>query len=478
MCAIILMAGPDAESRVSVCLDLLHHRGPDARDVWAGDDVSLGFARLTINGTDSEGHQPYQNNNLVGAVNGEIYNHQELASNHGLPNSGCDTDVVLPLFESYGERIIDLLDGFYSAVLLRPQEREVYCLRDHIGKKPLFYGRSNGALFISSELKAMSEIDWFQIVPLGASKLNLDTGTLTQIADHHIDDPDAGIQKLLEQAVRKRLPQNSQRFGIFLSGGLDSSLVAAFASRCRDDVIYFTLSDEEGPDRRALKTVVGKLGLKNIRVVPLPSRDQIPKLINSVVHSTESYNPSIVSNGLATYLLAEAAHEAGIKVVLTGEGADELFGGYHTFRKEDPWNEVRQQLIEDMHYTELRRLDMSCMAHSIEARCPFLDRGVRAFSDKLEYHEMYDGPANKVTLRRSFSGVLPAEILKRRKTSLDVGSGIRGEVVRYLRRNGRTEREELRQMWRQWFHYDDTQPYFHSYPVFDSVINRRGAAHK
>jgi asparagine synthase (glutamine-hydrolysing) len=114
------------------------------------------------------------------------------------------------------------------------------------------------------------------------------------------------------------------------------------------------------------------------------------------------------------------------------------------------------------------------MAHSVEPRCPFLDREIRSLSDALPYHEHFDGVANKVTLRRSFTGVLPSEILHRRKTSCDVGSGLRGLVVRYLRRNGRSEREELRMIWKQIFTYEPSQPYFHAYPVLDAAIDKRG----
>ena len=306
----------------------------------------------------------------------------------------------------------------------------------------------------------------------------LETGEIVQIAGHRSVRPKQDLTRLFESAVRKRMPNPDQPVGVFLSGGLDSSLVAAFVSRLRDDASYFTLGHADGPDRQAVETVAVALGLREVRTVPLPSPACLPDRIRDVVQATESFNPSVVSNGLATYLLAKAAHAAGIKVVLTGEGADELFGGYHSFDEQDPWRETRERLIDDMQFTELRRLDMSCMAHSVEPRCPFLDRAVRGFSDGLSFREMYNGGENKVALRRGFEGVLPPEILHRRKTSFDVGSGIRGEVVRHLRRNGRSEREELLRVWRRCFAHADSEPYFHAYPVFDAAIDRRGETHR
>lgn len=478
MCGIILFAGRNSESRLSPSLDLLRHRGPDSVGFWHGSDFSLGFARLEINGSGKIGQQPYLDRGMVGAVNGEIYNYHQLAVGHDLPTSECDTDILLPLFDFCGPRVIDLLEGFYSAVLIRPEERHVTCLRDHMGKKPLFYGRSKGEVFVTSELKALDAIDWFQIIPTGVSSLNLDTGSLTKLADHRIPKPQGDIVKLLKQAVQKRMPKRKQPVGVFLSGGLDSSLIAALTSQLREDVVYFTLGNEGDLDRSVLGSLVNHLRLKNVHFVPLPSRESIPDLLKSVVYTTESYNPSIISNGLATYLLAREARKIGIKVVLTGEGADELFGGYHSFQENDPWNKIRNQLIEDMHYTELRRLDMSCMAHGIEARCPFLDRELRGLSENLSYRDLYDGGNNKMILRRAFSGTLPDVVLKRGKTSLDVGSGIRREVVRHLSRNGRSERDELRDLWQDCFSFDATSSYFHSYPVFDSAIDKRGALHK
>lgn len=478
MCGIVLLYGPNADQRLSGCLARLQHRGPDAKATWRQGQLALGFTRLEINGEGDCGHQPYQYGDLIGAFNGEIYNHFALGQAYGLPLSECDTHIILPLFERQGPQAIECLDGFYSGVVFRSGQSEVFCLRDYLGKKPLFVGQSKGETFITSELKALDKIDWFEALPRGASTVNLQTGRVCEIAAHSNQPSTLGLIELFERSVLKRMPKSDQPLGVFLSGGLDSSIVASFVSRLRNDVTYFVLGEMESTDRQAVEIVVKALGLKDVRTVPLPTLDTIPELLSSVVHTTESFNPSIVSNGLATYLLAKAARDAGIKVVITGEGADELFGGYHTFHEDDPWKETRQQLINDMQFTELRRLDLSCMAHGVEARCPFLDRAIHSFSNQLAYHQMYGPDENKVTLRHSFEGCLPPEVLLRKKTSFDVGSGIRKQVVQYLRRNCRSEREELKTLWLESFAHEPSNPYFHAYPVFDSVIDCRGETHR
>lgn len=478
MCGILLFSGPKSEARLREGLHRLKHRGPDDQCNWSHNDIALGFARLIINGDISVGRQPYEHEDMICVVNGEIYNHQEIRHTYGLPESASDTELVLPLFIHSGTHIIDELDGFYSALIIQQKKREAICLRDHMGKKPLFVGRSKTEIFITSEMKTIDECDWFELLPRGISKVNLDTGDVVTIAAHYPVEGEKKLVTALEEAVLKRMPEPDLPVGIFLSGGLDSSLIAAFASKLRSDITYFTLSGQENVDYHAVKIVADALKLIDLRVVPLPKLSELPELVKAVVYATESVNPSIVSNGLATFLLAQASHNAGIKVVLTGEGADELFGGYHIFSEQEPWSEVRSQLIDDMQCTELRRLDMSCMAHSVEPRCPFLDRHVRAISDELAYSELYDKDENKVLLRRSFDELLPIEILRRKKTSFDVGSGIRGLVVQYLRRNGRSERDELQLIWDEFFSHDRSEPYFHAYPTFDSAIDRRGETHK
>lgn len=478
MCGVVLLAGPRARERVEAVTSRLRHRGPDDQTHWVAEQVAIGFTRLAINGPGTLGRQPYEHHGLVGAFNGEIYNHREIASEHGIPEGPCDTLVVLPLLARLGPRVIDVLDGFYAGLALDPSTGELVVLRDHIGKKPLFVGRSSGAVFVVSELKAIEDVEWFAPLPLGASRVDLQSGRVQVLAEHRAHPARGDLPRALRAAVHKRLPSPERKVGVFLSGGLDSALVAAFVAEQRRDAVFFVLGDEDGPDRRAVSSVVAALRLEDVRAVPLPPSDALDGLVRAVVESTESFNPSIVSNGAATYLLARAARDAGIEVVLTGDGADELFGGYHAFGPSDPWNEMRERLVEDMQFTELRRLDLCTMAHGVEARCPFLDREVRAQAAALGYEDLYAGGANKVALRRDFAGVLPPDVLHRRKTSFDVGSGMRRSVVRHLRRHGRSERDELRQLWRERFAFDAANPHFSAYPAFDSAIDVRSETHR
>lgn len=358
--------------------------------------------------------------------------------------------------------------------MVRPAKQEVLCLRDHIGKKTLFVGRSGTEIFIVSELKALPEIDWFELIPLGASSIDLHSGAVTIIADHKPVDTNLSLSELLRAAVTKRLPAENQPVGVFLSGGLDSSIIAALvSSQRREDVYYYTLGTEGSSDRLAVESLKMTLNLDRLRIIPLPAILQLEELLNAVVYATESYNPSIISNGLGAYLLAQAAHNDGVKVVLSGEGADELFGGY--FLADEPWQEMRSRLIADMNFTELRRLDLACMAHSVEVRCPMLDKALCGYSDKLVFEDLYGQKQNKVALCNCFKDQLPQDILERQKTSFDIGCGLRGLVVNHLRRNGRSEREELLAIWQNQFGYDPGNPYFHRYPAFDEAIDQRKA---
>ncbi len=483
MCGILLLHGPRARERLAPCLAHLVHRGPDGTASWYEGETAIGFQRLAITDKGPLGQQPFFHHDLVGAFNGEIYNHLELARRHAISIDGdCDIRVLLPLFSLLGPSCIHQLDGFYSGVILDRTRHELLCLRDPMGKKPLLLGRSGSELFVTSELKALDAVATFQVLPKGLSRIDMETGKVVLLEAHQGLSVTAPLAQLVRAAVVKRLPNPTEPVGLFLSGGLDSSIVTALVSEHRRDAIHYTLTGPDSPDAPFIDRMVDVFELSTVRSVPLPSEDELPGLIEAVVRATESTNPSIISNGLCTYLLARAAHRDGVKVVLTGEGADELFCGYHRYSPADPWRPTRARLIEDMHATELRRLDSCSMAHAVEARCPFLDRAVRLHSDGLGYDDHFSMSAgqiqNKMALRRAFHDLLPPEVGDRRKVSFDVGSGVRGKVVSFLQRGGRSERAVLEDTWRRHFDMDAQHPWFHAYPVFDHAIDRRGATHR
>lgn len=490
MCGILLLHGLSAQKRLPQSLKRLIHRGPDGYKVYnhPGGLTALGFSRLAINDESSKGQQPYTHGELVGATNGEIYNHRALINRFDLPiKSECDTEVILPLFKKLGVKFIYQLDGFYSGVILDSKTDTAFCFRDTVGKKPLFYGYSNGDFFITSELKTFDTIERFEVVPMGVSKIELRSGYLSKVSRNPIQtslirSDENTLRTILMNAVEKRMPPRAQTLGLFLSGGLDSSIIAYLATQIRDDIVFYTLADSNSPDLAYVQLIAGALNIKTLKVISLPSVATLPSLLKAVIYATESYNPSVISNGLATYLLAEAAKRDNIKVVLTGEGADELFCGYHNFRNGEAWRETRLNLIADLHFTELRRLDSCTMAHGVEARCPFLDKSIKTFSDILTYDDFFDNSngemVNKKILRNAFGRVLPPRIISRLKTSFDVGSGVRAMIVTYLRKNGKSERSQAKKLWKEQFNFDESLDYFHSYPVFDKAIDRRGSRHR
>lgn len=476
MCGIVAIIG--SHNNIEKALGKIRHRGLDATNFLCSDNVAIGFNRLSINDTSEKGMQPFEFGNLIGVFNGEIFNADELRRTFDLKtNSKSDMEIVLPLFEKLGRSIIHKLDGFYSGIIYNKKTKQVFLLRDYIGKKPLFFGKANMDLFIVSELKAIDLIDDFLIVPKGFSELKDEKIDL--IEKHEI--PFVSKEKLKEtlvEAVKKRICENEKQLGVFLSGGIDSSIIASIVSQYTDNVTYYTLGNTD--DFNFVNLLSKRLGIATkIKKVELPKPYELPELIEKIVYHTESYNPSIVSNGLATYLLSSAAHKDNLNVVLSGEGADELFCGYPLSKDKNKWFEKRVELIENMHFTELRRLDLASMAHTIEIRCPFLDKKVYSISNDCKASDLIGDFQGKQILRKTFKDDLPIEIVERNKMSFDVGSGIRKMVVEYLTQNGKTEKEQLKEIWSKFYqNLLSNNFYFHSYPTFDKAIEKRGVTHK
>ncbi len=493
MCGILCTWGPEQAKWAKHALECLAHRGPDDCNLREVDDITLGFTRLAINDTAPRSMQPHEADGLFGIFNGEVYNHLALREAFDINEPArSDTAVILQLFSQVGSKLTDHLDGFFAGVIYDSRAQKLYTIRDALGKKPLFLVRGGASFMLTSELKAAQRVDEYQIVPLGFCEISLVTGGITTLAPPRAAKQPANPHDLVEvmrRAVDKRaVCSDLDKFAVFLSGGLDSSIIAALVESGprKAGAHYYYLDGSECEDAQYAQEVLAFLNVPRSRIWPvrIPDASQMEELISDVVKFTESYNPSIISNGVGTYILARAARDAGHKVALGGDGADEVFCGYFEppkFGPDTEWRTSRNRLLADLHRTELRRIDGAAMAHAIEVRCPFLDQDLRDLAEGLTFKDFYcdaHNPTPKSVLRRAFHTMLPETILQRRKKPLDRGTGLQRLVFNYCTKAGCTELDTLGTVWRA--HFAQTlgafadDPYFHSYPAFDEFIGKRG----
>ncbi len=462
MCGIVavldLTDEPD-EERIEVggrigtaMLNRLRHRGPDGHgSCWVGQ-AWLGHTRLSIVDLDG-GDQPLADSTGRSWVvaNGEIYNHAELRSQLPGPfRTDSDSEVVLHVLAERGTAAIADLRGMW-AFCAADEDGRVTLARDPLGIKPLYWSRRDGRVLAASELSAFPEearadVEEFppghfwtprtglvpyvdlRTAPLGASRPVGPAYPTRQAARD-------AIREALVVAVRERLMADVP-VGVFLSGGLDSSIVAAIMAReaAAGEVVHsFSAGTPGSSNLVAARVVAEHLGLEHHERV---YRDaEAVDVLARVVAVTESYEPSLIRSAVPNYLLAELAARH-VKVVLTGEGADELFAGYHHLRALDE-TALRDALVEGitgLHNLNLQRCDRVTMAHGLEARVPFLSPELLAVAQRVPtaWKLLGDHGQEKALLREAFEGWLPEEVLWRRKEQFGEGSGTAGVMARRI----------------------------------------------
>ena len=435
-------------------LEALAHRGPDGHGDTVVGPTWLGHTRLAIVDLDG-GQQPMTagSSGLWVVANGEIYNHDELRA--ALPGPFAtlsDSEIVLHVIATNGTDGIHDMRGMYAFCVAGPDGTMVLA-RDPLGVKPLYWARHDDRLLVASELgafpaQARALVEEFPpghhwtpdgglvaFVDLRSDPLGVDQPVGPEFTER--GQAHQAIRDTLVTGVRERMMADVP-VGVFLSGGLDSSIVAAIMAREAEPgtpVHSFAAGTPGSPDLAAARLVADRLGLVHHERVY--TDDEVLDVLPEVVRVTESYEPSLIRSAVPNYLLAElAAHH--VKVVLTGEGADELFAGYHHLRELDV-PALRDALVhglETLHHLNLQRCDRVTMAHGLEARVPFLSRELLAVAQRipLEWKLLGDDGQEKAhekaILREAFEGWLPAEILWRRKEQFGDGSGTADVMTR------------------------------------------------
>ena len=431
----------------------LRHRGPDWSGVYASDKAILVHERLAIVGVDS-GAQPLYNpekNNIL-AVNGEIYNHKELRRNLNIDfqfQTESDCEIILALYKEKGVNFLDDLNGIF-AFCLYDEEKDKYLIgRDHIGIIPLYYGHDkHGNTYVASEMKALIEVCTdIKEFPAGhylwsgdkepTKYYSRDWESYENVKDNEADKN--VIKKGLEDAVHRQLMCDVP-YGVLLSGGLDSSIISAItqkfsAKRIEDDdnskawfpqLHSFSVGLEGSPDLEYAQKVADSIG-----TIHHPIHFTIQEgvdAIKEVIYHLETYDVTTVRASTPMYLMSRKIKAMGIKMVLSGEGADELFGGYLYFHKAPNDQEFHEELcrkVSKLHMFDCLRANKSMAAWGIEARVPFLDKEFVdvAMRTNPKAKECKDGKIEKNILREAFEGYLPEEVLWRQKEQFSDGVG-------------------------------------------------------
>jgi asparagine synthase (glutamine-hydrolysing) len=445
MCGIAGCIGTRDEKTISRMLDALPHRGPNDRGIYVNGNCVFGHTRLSIVDV-ARGHQPILANSGKSGIicNGEVYNFRKLREKFLSKyrfKTESDSEVILHLYEEKGPACVKELDGMFALALFDGDD--FMMARDPIGIKPLYYGYVNGNLYFTSELGAMTlaGVDEVHEFPAGhyftPKEGFVPYYQVPEIEDHMLTDIDETCDLIREtfiDAVKKRLLADPEvPVGSFCSGGLDSSLVAAIAADEIPHLHTFVvgMEDDKGDlsdDIKAARVAAKHIGSTHHELIF--SEQEYYEALPIVIRKLESYDPSLVRCAIPCYFTCKLASDY-VTVVLTGEGADELFTGYH-YMKHFPFEKLNMEArrcIGNLHNINLQRADRMGMLFSLELRVPFLDEAMVDLSMKippeLKIREHRGAKIEKWILRKAFESTdyLPDEILWRYKVQYTQGAG-------------------------------------------------------
>ena len=452
VCAFETKAKKNIRSKVLEMSKKIRHRGPDWSGIFSNDSAILSHERLSIVDP-SSGKQPLysKDNRYVLAANGEIYNHQELRKE--FPNyefsTKSDCEVILALYIKYGPDFIDKMNGIFAFVIYDSTNDEYFVARDHMGIIPLYIGWDSDKIFyVSSELKALEGVcNKIELFPPGHYFLSSNDDYVKWYDRDwreydEVKNAKSEIKILrdsLEQAVRRQL-MSDVPYGVLLSGGLDSSITSAVAKKYSEMRIEsndkqpawwpqlhsFSVGLEGSPDLAAAKLVADHIGTIHHEII-FTIQEGLDA-IKDVVYNLETYDITTVRASTPMYLMARVIKSMGIKMVLSGEGADEIFGGYLYFHKAPSPREFHEETVrklDKLHMYDCLRANKSLAAWGIEGRVPFLDKEFMDVAMSLNPKDkMIKGERiEKWILRKAFEDYLPESIVWRQKEQFSDGVG-------------------------------------------------------
>ncbi|MBS3128531.1 asparagine synthase B [Candidatus Woesearchaeota archaeon] len=427
----------DYKRRAFKMASLLRHRGPDWSGMYSDETVVLAHERLSI--VDPvHGSQPLIDT-LTGnvlCVNGEIYNHKQLREKLKKKHdwqTESDCEVILYLYDEYGPDCVAMLSGIFAFILYDKKKKEFFVARDHLGICPLYLGwDEEDVLHVSSEMKALDSfcarieefhpgsyylsskkefIKWY--TPAWAEILPKQKVSLSRLREE------------LEKAVKQQLMADVP-YGLLISGGLDSSLIAAIACRFSISPLHsFSIGLQDSTDLQYAQKVAKYLGTEHHEIIF--TIEEGMQALHDVIYYLETFDVTTVRASTPQYLMTRKIKQCGIKMVLSGEGADEIFGGYLYFHMAPSAIELHQESVRKLFLLskyDCLRANKSTAAWGVETRVPFLDKEFLEYAMSIDPQEkMCTDKIEKYILRKAFEGYIPQEILWRQKEQFSDGVG-------------------------------------------------------
>lgn len=458
MCGIVGVFNPQRDisvlrPQVLKMAKKIRHRGPDWSGIYDGQNAILAHERLSIVDPASGG-QPLKSKDgkLVLAVNGEIYNHRDIRKSYeGRYEflTGSDCEVILPLYREKGIHFLEELNGIFAFALYDVEKNAFLVARDPIGVIPLYMGwNDDGSIYVASELKALEGVCrniepflpghyWYSDEKKMVRWYKREWESYEAVRENPADIDQ--LRDALEAAVKRQL-MSDVPYGVLLSGGLDSSIISAIArkyasKRIEEDdtqaawwprLHSFAVGLKGAPDLAAARKVADFIGTVHheINYTIQEGLDAI----RDVIYYIETYDVTTVRASTPMYLLARVIRSMGIKMVLSGEGADEIFGGYLYFHKAPDARAFHEETVRKLgklHLYDCLRANKSLSAWGVEGRVPFLDKEFLDVAMRFnpEAKMAKEGRMEKWPLRKAFEDMIPQEIAWRQKEQFSDGVG-------------------------------------------------------
>ncbi len=456
MCSIIGINGFNAKNDLFEMLNVLSYRGPDAKGVYScgkvyknecadeipESDFMLAHNLLSIVGNNET--QPIQSANITLVANAEIYNYDSLIKEFELTNIKTDSDceIILKLIEKFYEndlksavlKTIELLDGDYAFSVT--DNKDYMVIRDKVGVKPLYYAKDEGKFAFASESKALKQINLTDIQSLNPRKAIINDEIITIREEYLRYESDDDYQKLKDelkqaimQATIKRI-KGLDRVSLLFSAGVDSTLIAVLLKEFGIDTTLYTVGTENSQDLKFAKKVACDISLPlKTRII---DKEIIEENFVKTLNIIEDNNLMKIGVGMTIYLTSQLAKEDNHKVILSGQGADELFAGYNRYRKKyNTPSDLIDELTHDlnnMYHVNLERDDKATMANSVELRVPFLDKQVIETATKIPIkyllHSEEDSIRKHLLRDVAYELGVPNYIAYRPKKAAQYGTGI------------------------------------------------------